>query len=127
MSNELLYEIFEYVDIYHAYEAFSNLNTRFQDLIIYSSFPLKTDLPFTSKTIFQYRCKHIVRPNIHRIVSLRLSHDLSNNLFFTLFTIDASFIRLESLIVNSLDIDKVAQLLTSLALLARLFSLSFLC
>ena len=124
MSNELLYEIFEYVGIYDAYEAFSNLNTRCQDLIMYSSFPLRINLSFTCKSIFQYRCKHIVRPNIHRIVSLRLSHYLSNNLFFTLFTFDSSFIRLESLILDNFKIDKVVEVLTCLALLPRLFSLS---
>ena len=125
MSNELLYEIFEYIDTCHVYETFSTLNSRFQYLLVYSSMSLKVNFSFTCKSTFQYRCKHIIKPNIHRIISFRLSNYLMNDLFFELFTIDSSFVRLESLTLTAVNIDNVIQLLTSLICLPRFYTLSF--
>ncbi len=44
LSNELFYEIFDYLDGCDIYNAFSNLNIHFQNLIFCSSFPIKIDL-----------------------------------------------------------------------------------
>ncbi len=53
LSNELFYEIFDYLDGIDIYEAFSNLNYRFQQLLTSSSILFKIDLnDITSEEIF---------------------------------------------------------------------------
>jgi hypothetical protein len=34
LSNEVFYEIFDYLDVYDIYQSFASLNARFQDLLI---------------------------------------------------------------------------------------------
>ncbi|CAF1075962.1 unnamed protein product, partial [Rotaria sordida] len=74
LPNEVFYEILDYLDGCHAYEAFSNLNTRFEYLLNSSSLPLKLHFSFSSKSDFQHRFLSIVKPNVHRIIALSLSN-----------------------------------------------------
>ena len=125
LSNEVLYEIFDYLDSCHIYEAFSNLNTRFQYLLDYSPVPLRINLTLRSKMIFEHRCKYIVASNLQRIVLLRLSGPLAIDLFLRSFSIDSRFTRLESLIFNNIKSDKLLPQLIQLQSVPRLVSLSF--
>lgn len=124
LSNELFYEIFDFLDGGCIIEIFSNLNTRFNKLIVHSSLPLKLNFSLLSKTTFQYQCNSILIPNIHRITSLRFSHHLIIDHFFTECRIDSSFIRLQTLALYNSKSDDLIPIINSLATLPRLCSLT---
>ncbi|CAF0963996.1 unnamed protein product [Adineta steineri] len=124
LSNELLLDIFDYLDGYHMLEAFSNLNNRFQHLINSSYFLLKLNISFMSQTSFNKRSSNIIRPYINQIISLQLSKPFFMKNFFTSFPIDTSFNRLESLVLNDFNVNDNLSILISLRQLPRLFSLN---
>jgi hypothetical protein len=77
-----------------------------------------------SKSNFKKRSTNIIAPHIHQIISLHLSEAFFIKYFVTSFPFDLSFIHLESLTLDGLDPDSAISVLTSLALLPRLFSLT---
>ncbi|CAF1107179.1 unnamed protein product [Rotaria sp. Silwood1] len=44
LANEVFYEIFEYMDIYHIYEGFFNLNTPFKNSLMHSNVPIQINI-----------------------------------------------------------------------------------
>jgi hypothetical protein len=124
LSNEILYEIFEYLDTYFVHNIFSNFNLRFKYLLNYSSLPLKLNLAWTSKSIFEYYSQHIIIPNQTRIISLQIPNPLSIKLFLSSFSLHTAFNRLESLNFGTMNSDQIISLLTQLQSLPHLFSLS---
>ncbi|CAF0779165.1 unnamed protein product [Rotaria sordida] len=123
LSNELFYEIFDYLEGCDLFKAFSNLNNRFQVLLTSSSLRLKIDLRYREETILQYCSTYVVVPNKDRIISLSLGHDHPYNSYPALFKIDSSFSRLESLVLDYIELNQLIPLLTSLVSLPHLFSL----
>ncbi|CAF2946768.1 unnamed protein product [Rotaria sp. Silwood2] len=123
LSNELFYEIFDYLEGYKLYKAFSNLNSRFQALLACSSLRLKIDLRFYSEGTLEYCANSIIAPNKDRIISLSLANNILYQLNFTIFNIDATFNRLESLVLESIKSNELIPLLISLISLPRLSSL----
>ncbi|CAF1179198.1 unnamed protein product [Adineta steineri] len=124
LSNELLYEILEYIDAHDIYKSFSNLNNRLQNLIISSSLLLRIKLNLKSISLLEDRCEHVIIPNSHRILSLHLIDELLTEKFFDHCIIDSSFYRLESLTLNEIQIEKLLTILFYLNSLPRLFSLT---
>ncbi|CAF4806182.1 unnamed protein product [Rotaria sp. Silwood1] len=124
LSNELFYEIFDYLDGYEIYQAFSNLNSRFKALLTCSSLRLKIDLRFHPEDILQYCSTYVVTPNKDRIISLRWSNLRDYKSGFTLFNIDSLFSRLESLTLGDIESNQLIPLLISLISLPRLYSLT---
>ncbi|CAF3032480.1 unnamed protein product [Rotaria sp. Silwood2] len=124
LSNELLYEIFDYLDACELYKAFSNLNSRFRSLLTSSFLRLKIDLSFRPESILQYRSNCIVAPNKHRIFSLILANFYLFNSTFIPFNIDSSFSRLESLVLHNMKANELELFLINLISLPRLFSLT---
>jgi hypothetical protein len=124
LPNEVLYEILDYLDTCHAFEAFFYLNTRFQYLLINCPLFLKIDLSCISKSRFEDCCTYIIQRNIHRILSLRFSNPLILDLFFSLFTLNSSFIQLESIIFTQINFEKLEPILVNFSLLPRLYSLT---
>ncbi|CAF5007704.1 unnamed protein product, partial [Rotaria sp. Silwood1] len=53
LANEILYEIFEYLDVYDIYKGFYNLNNRFQNLAINSNILTKINILTISKSNFE--------------------------------------------------------------------------
>ncbi|CAF1427167.1 unnamed protein product [Adineta steineri] len=123
ISNELMYEIFEFLDGYDMYEAFSNLNTRFNNLLIYSTLPIKINMSSMSKSTFQRYYTDIIMPNRYRIGSLRLSDPFTLDLIFKPPRIILKFLRLETLILNNIKSKYLGNIFKYLSLLPRLFSL----
>lgn len=124
LSNEIFYEIFEYLDAFKLYKAFSHLNIRFENLLHYSSFLLKFIDDTKSTPQFKRRCKHFIIPNRNRLYSLYFNRQLFIDIFFTLCTADSSFKRLESLVINKIESHQCQELLPKLINLPCLFSLS---
>ena len=53
LPNEIIYQIFEYLDVYEIYFAFCFYNLRLQNLILNPSFSLQIHIPNISKNDFQ--------------------------------------------------------------------------
>lgn len=124
LSNEIFYEIFDYLDFSHTYEAFSNLNIRFQQLINSTSLLVRFFVPHRPRFDMDYYCKHIIIPNRHRFISLR---NLTSRLLKTLVThcvIDESFSRLENVTFYGLLINELLPVLPYLKSLPCLASLT---
>ncbi|CAF1131356.1 unnamed protein product [Adineta steineri] len=124
LSNELLYEIFDYLDGNDIFEIFSNLNYRFQYLITCSSIPFK--IKFRSHTTSQLIdcCKTVIVPNRHHILSLNFEGGSLIDNFFKHCIIDSSFTRLQSVVLSNVSINRVVSLLFYLRSLPHLFSLN---
>lgn len=89
-----------------------------------SSFLLKFQLSAVSEEVIQHCCMHIIYPNRHHISSLQLLNMIVIDRCFQLFTLDSSFVRLESLVLHYIDVETLLPLLFKLCLLPRLFSLT---
>ena len=103
LSNEIIYEIFEYLDIYHTYQAFYNLNQRFHNLFDFSILPININLSFISKSTFYYCYEHIILRNQERILSLFISNIFIYRLLFSLPNFIQQFIRLEKLSLINIE------------------------
>jgi hypothetical protein len=124
LSNELFYEIFDYLDGSEIYQAFSNLNHRFQQFLDGSSFPLKITINSSSYKSYMNTYQQLLLNNKPRIISLNLLLPLQNNEFFSSYSIDSSFNCLESLVLFQIPPAILLSLLTNLTCLPRLCSLT---
>ncbi|UJR17364.1 hypothetical protein I4U23_004259 [Adineta vaga] len=120
LSNELIYEIFDHLDFYHINESFSNLNSRFNNLINSPICPIKVNLSSISKSTFEHYYTHIIIPYPNRITLLRLSncfiadiHPIPYNHMF----------RLQTLILQEIESKQLGDILTDLSDLPLLSSL----
>ena len=124
LPNEVIYEIFDYLDISHVFESFFNLNNRFKYLIINCPFVFKIDLSFLSKSTFEHLCKNLIETNKDRIISLRLTNPLTIDLFLSFFSFNENFIQLECVVFTEINFKKLEPILLTFSLLPRLYSLT---
>lgn len=125
LSNELFYEIFDYLDGIHLHQAFSNLNQHFQRLITAPFLLLKIDAyrSFRKDQFFK-NWKQIIESHRHQIYSLRLDESLQGEqLFPSLSSLDSSFNHLQSFNIWSCDHLTLLSLLSKLNCLPCLHSL----
>jgi hypothetical protein len=94
LSNELVYEIFEFLDFHHAYQSFYNLNSRFRNLFVYSNLPIKINISSISKSAFHRYLTDIITPHTNRIQSLRLSNPFAADMSLLLLPLMTNFTRL---------------------------------
>ncbi|CAF2048724.1 unnamed protein product, partial [Rotaria magnacalcarata] len=120
LSNELFHEIFDYLDGIDIYEAFSNINYRFQQLLTSSPVLYKIELIYVSSTA---RFMFIYQQIKHQIYSINFQIPVHINQLLTSFIIDSSFNRLQSLVIEDIQPDKILSFLIALKSLPRLFSL----
>lgn len=102
LSNEILYEIFEYLDFYDISQAFLNLNARFEYLLLDPTLPINADCSRISKPNFNAYFTNTVIPNLYRVKSLHLS--ILSPVNSVLLSLD-NFIeltRLETLVLNNI-------------------------
>ncbi len=123
LANELFYELFDYLDGCDIYQAFSNLNYRFQQLLNSSSLLFKIKLYLPSNELYENTYKQIILLNKHKIFSFCLYIPLKNDHFYSSFSIDSSLYRLESLFLKDLDPELLMSDLVKLPSLPRLSSL----
>ena len=122
LSNELFFELFEYLDVCDLMNVFFNLNIRFRRLIRTSPLLFKIKLCPDEKSSVHGARKQVMVPYKHRILSLYLSDSLIINRFFTLYPISSAFERMESLNLQFIKKDQLV-LLENLSILTRLFRL----
>ncbi|CAF3980194.1 unnamed protein product, partial [Adineta steineri] len=123
LSNEIIYEIFDFLDTYHAYEIFSNLNIRFRNLFTLSNFPIEINLSNISKSSFQQHYGQFFKYNNHRIHSLYISNPFIINLIFSSIKNDILFTQLKILYLKNIDSDDCNDLFNYLVSLPQLSTL----
>ncbi|CAF4398341.1 unnamed protein product [Rotaria socialis] len=123
LSNEVFYEIFAYFDGLEFYEAFSNLNHRFQQLLNSSILQFKIVIGSLSDETYMNEYEQLARVNRQQIASLCVSLSSIEMDFFSLYPIDL-FVNLESLILNGIPSQILFSILTDLTYLSRLRSLN---
>jgi hypothetical protein len=124
-SNELIYEILEFLDSHHAFQAFYDLNQRFQNLFTHSNLPIKINISSISKSAFQHHLSHIIIPHAHRIKSLRFSNPFATaDMCVLLFPVMPNFIQLKALTLNNIEYNYMKQIIDYLYCLPVLSSLT---
>jgi hypothetical protein len=123
LANETLYEIFDYLDINHAYDAFFDLNERFQNLFLYSNLPIQVNISTMSKSSFKRYHKNVIIPNKHRINYLRLSNPFTVDIVFSPPVTISKFIQLETLVLDHINAKYLYNILKHAILLPKLHSL----
>jgi hypothetical protein len=124
LSNELIYEIFEFLDLNHAFESFYDLNKRFQNLFVHSNLPIKINISSISKSAFHHYLTDIIIPHTDRIQSFRLSNSFAGDMSLLLNPIMTNLIRLETLIINNIESNYIEQVVNQLSSLPVLSSLT---
>ncbi|CAF1231655.1 unnamed protein product [Rotaria sp. Silwood1] len=123
LPNEIIYEIFEYLDFYDIDQAFSKLKFRYYSLLNNSTYHIKINVSSMSKSTFASYCKDIIIPYEDRIYSINLSnlfiYDLCSSPFHSL----SQFLRLEILILQNIESNYLENLLPHLSSLLNLSSL----
>ncbi|CAF0979013.1 unnamed protein product [Adineta steineri] len=117
LSNELIIEVFDYLDGCDLYKAFSKLNKRFQDILSCPYIRPKINIVNSSKRDILFDYTKIILPNKHQIVSICILNPLAIDLFSQTMKFDLSFHRLESVVLYGLKAsDLVALLLTLISI-----------
>ena len=104
LSNEIIYEIFDFLHIDQTHQTFSSLNRRFDNLLMYSTFPIHINRPSMGKSSFDQYYQKIIRRYRHRIASLRLPDIFTVDLVFSSARNIKEFTRLEALILENIDL-----------------------
>ena len=102
LSNEILYEIFDYLNHYHVYQAFNPLNSRFNNLLYHSNTPLHVNMSFLSKSKFQRYLTQMVLPNSDRIRSLHFANRPMFDEMFSCSENRSKFNELRTIILDNL-------------------------
>ncbi|CAF2662233.1 unnamed protein product [Rotaria sp. Silwood2] len=124
LSNELLYKIFDYLDVNELFEAFSNLNYRFEQLLNSPLLLFKMKFHLTSYLLYTNFYEQMKLINKYQIYSLYVYLPLRNNLFFSSLCINSSFTNLKFLTLNEVQPDVLLVVLSTLSNIPRLSSLT---
>ncbi|CAF0921623.1 unnamed protein product [Rotaria sordida] len=124
LSNEIFYEIFDYLDACEIYHAFSNLNHRFQQLLYSSSLLFKIELHYrTPKEIFLNNFKSLIRFHQHQIISIHLTYSINVNTIISSMIRNSLFNHLESIRLHGVSPNILSRFLKKCISLPRLFLL----
>jgi hypothetical protein len=123
LANEILYEIFDYLDINDAYDAFFDLNKRFQNLFLYSNLPIQVNISTMPKSSFELYHKNVIIPNKHRINYLRLSNPFTVDIVLSPPVTISKFIQLETLVLDNINAKYLRNIFTHAIVLNKLHSL----
>ncbi|CAF1213217.1 unnamed protein product [Rotaria sordida] len=124
LSNEIIYEIFDYLGIYYAYHGFFNLNQRFNNFFINSNLHIQIDISSMSKLNFEQYYKDIILPNKYRINYLRLSNVFTVDIIFSPPRLISKFFQLETLVFDNINTRYFNNILHHLIILPELHSLT---
>ncbi|CAF1569133.1 unnamed protein product [Adineta steineri] len=122
LSNEIFYEIFNYLESCEVYYAFNNLNHRFEQLLKSLSIMLNINSDnLQSKKYIPNILKRILNFNQGQIIVIYLDMSLSIKEYVSF---DSSFNRLHSLYLHNCQSDILIPFLTNLSCLSSLSSLT---
>ncbi|CAF4243428.1 unnamed protein product, partial [Adineta steineri] len=127
LPNEIFYEVFEYLDGCHIYEAFLNLNNRFNELLNSSSLLFKIQVHSLCEESYMDIYKQLILTQVdhYELLSFDLCLSLRNtNEFLPSYSIDSLFTRLESLALRNIEPTILTSIQSNLTGLSRLFSLT---
>ncbi len=124
LSNEILYDIFEYIDIYDVYQIFFNVNQRFQGLLIDSSVPIQIIITNLSIPNVELYYKNFLLPNKHRINLIHVSNPFIVHTFFLPSYGISKFSKIEILRVYDIKSTYIKNILDFLMDLPELYSLT---
>ncbi|CAF3637957.1 unnamed protein product [Rotaria socialis] len=124
---KFFFEIFEYLDTYHAYKGFYYLNKRFENLFTNSNHPTKIEFSTMSRSNFKNYYIDIILPHRYQIKLLHLSNPFSVNAIFSPPNIISEFSCLETLILDNLESKYLDEILNYLTFLPKFhsFTISF--
>jgi hypothetical protein len=116
LANELLLELFDFLDAVHLFYAFSTLNTRFDTLLFVHIRHFQLDFRSISKGDFDLVCQQYLPSIIDRVTTLCISDDhetpnLLNHFVDYGFTLN-QFTHLHSLSFFNINIIKINEILT---------------
>ncbi|CAF1052724.1 unnamed protein product [Adineta ricciae] len=120
LSNELFLEIFDYLDAYHIWKAFTNLNKRFQDLLSSSSLRLKVIMKSNDQSPGCDDQVNCIVQHKHQLASLSLYDSTFIDQFFQTITCGSFFQRLESVVLENLKPRDLLPILLKLIRVPRL-------
>ena len=123
VSNEVISEIFEYLDIYDVYHSFFHYNSRFRDLILNSNLFIQIHVPNIPKKDFTTYYSDMIYSNTNRINYLHLSNPFTFNELFSLPSLIYNYLRLETLILEDTNIKLLSLSFQILAKLDNLHTL----
>jgi len=105
LSNEIFYEVFDYLDGIDIYNAFSNLNDRFEQLLNSSSFRFKIQFypPSDEYELYIKIYKQLILLHEHQMCSFHLSTSSQNEQILSSFPFHCSLDHLESLVLNEIQ------------------------
>ncbi len=124
LSNELIYEIFEFLDYFHVYEAFFNMNIRFRSLLTNSNLPISISLSSMSKSAFKRYNADIIETNIDRISTLRIFDGFMYDPALSLISNILNSCRIETLVLDNIETQYLKNLLDQMLSLSSLSSLT---
>ncbi|CAF4496999.1 unnamed protein product [Rotaria sp. Silwood2] len=124
LSNEIFFEIFDYIEYNELCNAFLNLNNRFQNLLNHSFLRLKLNVGHQPESAVQQYYTQFIIPNKHRIVSLYLHDHLDIINHVSSHNIDSSFSRVQSLILDQVQCRELISIFPILTSLPRLLSIT---
>ncbi|UJR06865.1 hypothetical protein I4U23_011154 [Adineta vaga] len=76
LANEIIYEVFEYLDFFNIYKGFFHINYRFRYVVMESTLiPIKINIPLMSQSTFVDYNQDIIIPNIQRIHIVQITID----------------------------------------------------
>ncbi|CAF2953741.1 unnamed protein product [Rotaria sp. Silwood2] len=124
LPNEILYDMFEYIDIYDVYQIFFNVNLRFQRLLIDSSVPIQIVITNLSIPNVELYYKNFLLPNKHRINRIHVSNPFIVHTFFLPSYGISKFSKIEILRVYDIKSIYIKNILDFLMDLPELYSLT---
>ncbi|CAF0841309.1 unnamed protein product [Adineta steineri] len=124
LANELIYEIFDYLDINDIYFGFFYLNNRFQNLYLNSNNAFQLNLSNISKEDFEYYHKNVLEPNKNRIKILYLTNPFTIDLIFSPPRLISTYNQIEKLIFDNIHSKYLINILKHLICLPKLHSLT---
>ena len=124
LANEVIYEIFEYLDHFHIYNAFFDLNTRFRQLLTHSNVPIHIDLSTLSKSAWRRYHADLLQCHIDQIRSFRTSNPCMHDLAVSSLNNMLPYDRIENLILENIEYTHLETLLDQLVSFSHLSSLT---